>query len=801
MKRNVALLPLLVLSLVSCDLLGGSGPGPEVDEPLVSSVSPADGADKVSVDRNISATLTLPNGDLNETTVSDQTVTLRADGADIPVLATPSVSDNTLTLTPEGSLAFSTRYTFSVSSAVKDTSGASFEAFTSTFTTAAEDETPVSGPLEPSAAPLIFETQNNGTSEPQTLTLTNADSEAFTLTSLAPGSGQFTLANEPSLPTDIAPGDSVEVTVTFEPTELGPQITTLNINGLASEIGLRGLSVVGNGGDNEPSLQWIFDTFGLAVDTGDDDDSTTPITNVPDGDEEARSGLNNALGDERIIQRFQKAGLGDVTVEVLAAYGVNNTPVAEFGWYEAGDADARNKLFDVTNGVENAQTLNPDTDGPLSFDPGSASFGFYSFWPKNDFFGQRYVYTQDILNTFSDAIPHHVRAYPLPGESNAYVLATEEFTQGYDYNDIVVIVRNVMPSSEATSCNQVEPIISNRPASVTRGSLELQNLTGAPFGDRLVFSRINNISGNFGDRIEPFTELKCHTLNVLRLSNTGSSTVTVSNLTITGESSDAFVLRNGGSGFSIGVSQSEDLTVEFVETEGDRGIREATLQMQVGGETVEVELAGIFQTAPEGGREEYLGRVVEAFGYSTDMGTNSRGAITSAASPDDDDFTGPAGDEVISKFWQRANGSAPIHIRQLAAFHSCCSSSSNDDLRVIVDGTILERFEHAEVYGQSVLPPVQGSDTAAAEMTVSPGGPFELVVRNSYSTNWVTGSRNNGNLGVRFWPAERNDTVIPNTYIVAQDFVENGCGTSDTANCDFNDNMYLITNVEPAEAE
>ena len=807
---RAALLPLLVLSLAACDLFGGDPPPPDPDRPSVITVSPADGTQDVALDTAVVATLNLPNGPIDESSVGNSTVTLTQQGEAVAVSATPEVSGSTITLTPAAPLELETTYTFSIDASVKDESGETLaSAFSSTFTTG-DDETDTNplpeANLEASVERLIFETQNGQTSEAQTLTISNIGDAAFTLNSLEPTDSQFVLSGTPTYPATIDAGQSLGVQVAFKPTSLGPQEATLTVNGDSSlSTDLRGLSVKGDGGSDEPSLQWIFDTFDLGINTGDPDPSTTSIVNFEDFDsdgEARRETLNGTLSDsERIIQRFQKAGTGEVTVEVLAAYGLDSDPVTEFGWYPVGnpDSESRKEVFRIATKTGNAQTLNPDTVGNLSFDPGDSSFGFYSIWPG---FNDREIYTQDALNDFGGAIPHHVRAYPLPNESNAYILATEEFTQGFDYNDVVVIVRNVKPAGpEGLSCNQNEPVISDRVLSKSYNGFELQNLSGAPFADRLVFSRIGNISGNFNDRIEPFTDLKCHDLNVLRLKNESGSALNVSNVRITGSSSGVFILSEGGPG-SIAAGQTKELVVQFTEDSGKRGIREATLEMQVGSETVSVELAGIYQESPEGGREEYLGGVVRAFGYSTDVGTNTRGEIESAEPPGDPNFQ-RAGDEVISRFWKRADMSEPVYIRQLAAFHSCCSSSSNDSLELRVNGSTEGEFIHAEVYGQSVLPPVQGSNTEAAEMTVTPSGDFELVVRNGYSTDWIGGSRNNDNLGVRLWPVERNGSTegFENTYIVAQDFVDRGCGTTDTANCDFNDNMYLITNVSPVSPE
>ena len=104
--------------------------------------------------------------------------------------------------------------------------------------------------------------------------------------------------------------------------------------------------------------------------------------------------------------------------------------------------------------------LNPSTINPftvqvmeeLGFDPGSAPFGLYAFWPGNPFFDARTTYTEDALNTFPNALPHHVRTYPLVNpdgstEPSAYIVATNEFHLGGDFNDLVLVLRNVQPAA------------------------------------------------------------------------------------------------------------------------------------------------------------------------------------------------------------------------------------------------------------------------------------------------------------------------------------------------------------------
>ncbi|SIS82960.1 PKD repeat-containing protein [Zobellia uliginosa] len=251
------------------------------------------------------------------------------------------------------------------------------------------------------------------------------------------------------LPTSINAQNSASFQVVFTPTSNGPKSAELTLTGTNAEpvvVSLNGLGKTGLGGNNEPSLQWILDTHlgDGAVNVG-DTDPTTNLINLPNG-----SGYNDILGDEVAVQKFERAVDAPVTVELLSLYGpTNTTPVVAFGWYVSGDANTTSELFTVSNSpASNGQTLNAPIVGATEFDPGAVSFGFYSRWP---FFGDRHLFSEDALNTFADAIPHHVRVYELPGEENAYIIATEEHVSGFDYQDIVVIVRNIKPFDDAPS--------------------------------------------------------------------------------------------------------------------------------------------------------------------------------------------------------------------------------------------------------------------------------------------------------------------------------------------------------------
>lgn len=314
--------------------------------------------------------------------------------------------------------------------------------------------TPATGTPTLSREAMAFNAGGDVRSDVRTLTLGNPGSGALELTLSVTGTdaAQFGLSS-PSL--SLEAGGSADVSVTFTPSaDLGPGTATLVVAGGADtpEVPLGGLSVRGQEGTNEPSLQWILDTLGLGVQTGDPDPATSQLV-VP--------GTENFVGEEVAGQLFTRADPAQpVTLEVVAAFGVADVaPVFTFGTYAAtAGTPALQELLSIPISPNvNGQRLEPTVTtqagtqtGALSFEPPADTFGFYSFWPTTRFFDARTVYTEDARNTF-DPLAHHVRAYPLRDRSgtlvpDAFVLATDESNRLGDYNDAVVVVRNVRPS-------------------------------------------------------------------------------------------------------------------------------------------------------------------------------------------------------------------------------------------------------------------------------------------------------------------------------------------------------------------
>ena len=263
--------------------------------------------------------------------------------------------------------------------------------------------------------------------------------------------GEFVLSNLPTFPSNINAQDSIVFNVAVNPSTVGIKSAVINIRSndtLTSNVtvSVRTLGTAGLGGTNEPSLQAILDLYKIPVNVG-DDDATTNVIN-------SNTTLQKAaiLGEEISMQKFVKADSGNVTIEPLAVFGpTSSNPIVGMGWYQSGNANAKNELFTVLNNpVSNGQTVNVNYSGTLSFDPGTTFFGFYSNWP---FFNNRHLYSEDSLNNFSGNIPHHVRVYPFKDSNsvqvpNTYIVAFEEHISGFDFQDLVFIVRNVKTANQ-----------------------------------------------------------------------------------------------------------------------------------------------------------------------------------------------------------------------------------------------------------------------------------------------------------------------------------------------------------------
>ncbi|PAP75965.1 hypothetical protein BSZ37_05680 [Rubrivirga marina] len=327
--------------------------------------------------------------------------------------------------------------------------------------------------------------------------------------------------------------------------------------------------------------------------------------------------------------------------------------------------------------------------------------------------------------------------------------------------------------------------------------LRFENLDGAPFPDRLVMSRIGTLAS-------PPPANGVHDVSKVRLSNDGTAALTVSSLTLAGPFQ---LVTTPALPFSLPAGGSTDLSVRFVaETgslqSGTRGFHSGTLTVGSNDPTrpsAAVALRGYWQNLSENNREPKLNEMVgsQLFGYGTQiLGSgqviNSRGRIERV------------GDEVVSPYWRLADAGQPVTVRQLAAYHGCCTDAAPLYWHARGSTATTQVVRHNATDGQTLLPRRAGSTTALTVGTFAPGAGTVFGFRVA-GNEWSDPFRNDptpddcssgvGTCGqhVRFWPAkDPSGAPIPNTYIMGMDYAG--------INYDFNDNVYLVSNVTPAEA-
>jgi HYDIN/CFA65/VesB family protein len=647
------------------------------------------------------------------------------------------------------------------------------------------DGGPAAAPLTATPDRVVIGT-TTGSSKSGQVTLQNTSAATVSLQSLplsGDGAGAFQVSGGGTLPADLAPGASTTLTVTFNGTA-GVSKAML------SAVTPAGTTVVPLGGmglaaGTEPSLQWIFDVHNIPVNAGNPDPSKRDFPPVP------------IAGDETGIQSFVKAGDGPVTLQLLGSFGPTFEPVSINGWYTSGNASARNNLFTIPQAEAFALDPTPES-GTLSFDPGTTAFGFWNEWPFWEQQGKYVIYQEDTLNTWdtgNGGVQHHMRVYPYRNpdgtqDPHAYILTTEEapISAGPDYNDIVYVIRNVVPASGGG------------------GALLIQNQDGEPANDRMIFSIITTIASCWG----PLTVKDTGALTVRNLS--GSNV----NVTAVDVTDDFTVTPSTALPAALAPGASLDLTVKFVATTGR--VHSGTLTVHSddsAAPTRTVTLAGFRQDIPQNSAfpgtstEPDLDEVVNGlYGYSTVVGTKQQ--LFDAGG-----FLNAVGDEVLSSYWVKAEPSQPVTVRLMGAWHSgwdCADATAvsygsfaywfpkgrtgNADDRYILGG--------AKEDIQRALPRrYENNHVDAASGSFDPGSTvFGWHIEDEFSDEsmaqqepWCTAGQVCGHR-IRFWPVkDASGATVQNTWLIAVDMHRRN---PFFANYDFNDETYLVRNMMPA---
>jgi len=640
---------------------------------------------------------------------------------------------------------------------------------------------------------------NRDYKEDATVTISNTGTNALTFVD-ADLDGPFSLFDPDVFDgLTLAAGESIDVQVLFDRAAYTPptndagdgvfegklRLVTNDADTPVAEVHLAGFWQARDEGGWEPNVNEVWEVFGFG--------------NVIEGLTTAGGGENSVLNDfdlyrpvndDEVMSRYWKIadGFESATITQLAAYHGNGG--ATLGIHNPGNSNQDIILSDHAG--DNNQSLLPiKANGQFA----TATFTRDQIpdgWIGNDIFGIEVanLSTDPSLNpTGGGTVPpgaediergYTVRVFQALDANGSVIpntyLGVMDYTGiNYDYNDNMFVIEGIEP--------------------VSGGEISITNLDGVPSDDRLVMSRIENPAN---------ANQEFHDESTFTITNDGFADLEISSLAI--EDPSLFEIVGATENLIIPAGGTLDVTVRFIaEDFNDGTLYESSLIINSndGDESVKtIQLAGIAQGQSENGQEPLVQEIIDAFGFSTNVaeGQMNQGGLVEAN-----------GDEVLSPFFQRADGESPIKITQLAAYHT-----QGDVARLFIhDVDSRDRDEilaHDEQDGQTLLPRTLNNGDLLTTTTLDRDAPFgffaEISGRQGYiswsdpdanlyedtidaigtpgtNLNW---DENDGHLIRVYVAKDAAGNVIPNTYIVIQDYAG--------VNYDYNDNIFLVENVQ-----
>jgi hypothetical protein len=341
-----------------------------------------------------------------------------------------------------------------------------------------------------------------------------------------------------------------------------------------------------------------------------------------------------------------------------------------------------------------------------------------------------------------------------------------------------------------------------------------------PGADRMVFNKITH-----KDAIRPNVT---HDVGDIQLINTTSHTIVLDKVVIVNHLNYKMV-RGGGLNISLAPHETRTVTLRFsgVGTGSELvAAMGSNLRITSGGRTDSVAMAGLWQayseqttTQPHTYGEPSLQQLMNTvFGFKTSIATaaqeQSKGLLVSLGNHGS---RTPVGSEVMGGYWTAANSATPVTVQMIAAWHRQNNFDPNTGapttaaatVRYYYQGasgsTMTNLFTHNINEGQSVVPHMSNSTTAMAMNSFTPtaGKSFGFKVDTRYSDDNLNpldfNPSNNQKYpdtghAIRFFPLKNvHGSAVANTYIMAMDYT-----ALSYSNYDYQDNIYIVSNIKPA---
>ncbi|MDX1995132.1 MAG: malectin domain-containing carbohydrate-binding protein [bacterium] len=274
---------------------------------------------------------------------------------------------------------------------------------------------------------------------------------------------------------------------------------------------------------------------------------------------------------------------------------------------------------------------------------------------------------------------------------------------------------------------------------------------------------------------------------VVTIRNNGTSTLTISAISITGTHASAFrTINRPAVPWNIPAGQSGNLTLRFNPSTNQVGALNAAVRLTTnapGASTFQIGLYGLSANGYGGNNEPTLHNVVRTLGYPINVGGTN---LILGTTPN------LIGEEVRAPLFQRASA-APVGIVPVARYSPSLRLPFGYYLpNGTIDPTRVEvaAMQVGTAQGQMLNPPIEPGGGNNFDPGTVPFGiyVFGLEDRLTYTEDALNAGGPTIH-AVRVYPLRnRSNQPIPNTYLVCFEDASNG---------DYQDYVFLVSNVVP----
>ncbi|WP_251978440.1 carbohydrate-binding protein [Salinicola avicenniae] len=368
-----------------------------------------------------------------------------------------------------------------------------------------------------------------------------------------------------------------------------------------------------------------------------------------------------------------------------------------------------------------------------------------------------------------------------------------------------------------TAPNAVGPdldslLVANTPsATAPGGDISVISTDPAYFDDRIAFNYLDDDDATPGAGAREYKDS-----GSVIISNNGSGDLDVASITVSGP----FMLADPDAFDGLTLAPGESVEVEVLfnreaytppASNLDSGVFNGVLTIlsdDADQPQTEIQLSGFWQARDEGGWEPNLNEMWEVFGFGNRIeGLSTFDGGGSSVLSDAGIYRAVSDHEVLSRYWQIAEGVESVTVTQLGAWHGYGGAPFT--LHEVGDRTSsVTLMNHASAQSQTLLPMTASGNFVTASFTQDQipeswlgSGIFgfgNAVYSSDPALNGAgTGNPTGDDAGLergymlRLYQAlDSNGNAIPNTYFLATDYAG--------INYDYNDNVYLIEGIEPA---